>query len=358
MKTLQIIGSKQLGGAERWFRRFVDALAARGHAVHAAVRRGSELDGPYLGDLRYTALAMRTVWDPLSKRAIRQLVEREEPVIVQTYMGRATRLTRLPRACDSVHVARLGGYYKLEGYRHADAWIGNTRGLCDYLVQAGFPADRVFHIYNFVNPAPPPNPEDTAALSERLALTPEDLLLVMPGRCVPVKGHDVLLAALGQLPGTLAGRRVRLALVGDGPLLDALKTQARQLGIEDRVIWAGWQQDVAPWYAIADLVVLPSRENETLGNVILEAWAHRRPLLCTRFRGAREIATHGQDAWCVPCDDAAALADGLRTLVTDQSLQQQIGGGGEAKLAGNFSEEIVMAEYEAVYQHLVDHPAR
>lgn len=352
MKSLHIIGSKQMGGAERWFLRFLHALQARRHEVMAVVRRGSELDTDILAGLRAAALPLRTVWDPLSRWEVSRLIRAEQPAIVQTYMGRATRLTHIRPGSGIVHLSRLGGYYKLDGYRHAHAWIANTRGLCDYLVRAGFPHQRVFQIYNFAEPVRAVDPQALDALRSQLAIAPDDLLLLTPGRFVPVKGQRTLLEALARLPAQLAGRRLRLAMLGDGPLLAELRQQARAAAIEDRIIWAGWRTDTAPWYALADLVVFPSREQETLGNVVLEAWAHGRPLVTTLFRGAREIATHGEDAWCVPCDDPTALAEGLRTVIADEGLQRQLVTGGRATLQRNFSEPAVMSQYEQLYRQL------
>ncbi|MCP5304914.1 MAG: glycosyltransferase [Chromatiaceae bacterium] len=352
MKTLQIVGSKQIAGAERWFLRFVRTLQARGDEPVAVVRRGSELDGEALAGVRHAALPLRTVWDPLSRWEVSRLIARERPALVQTYMGRATRLTHLDPRRGIVHVARLGGYYKLDGYRHAHAWIGNTRGLCDYLVGAGFPAARVFHIYNFAEPVRAVDAGELHALRERLAVEPDDLLLLTAGRFVTVKGQRYLLEALARLPDTLGGRRLRLVMLGDGPLADDLHRQARDSGIAQRIVWAGWQTDTAPWYALADLVVFPSRDAETLGNVVLEAWAHRKPLVTTLFRGAREITSHGTDAWCVPCDDPPALAEALRTVIADPALQRQLVDGGSDSLARNFSEAAVMSQYDALYQQL------
>lgn len=352
MKSLQIIGSKQMGGAERWFVRYLQALKARHHEVMAVVRRGSELDSDILAGLPATALPMRTVWDPLSRREVSRLIERERPEIVQTYMGRATRLTRLAPRGGIVHIARLGGYYKPDGYRHAHAWIGNTRGICDYLIQSGFPAKRVFHIYNFAEPAREVSASEILAVRERAAIQPDDLLLMTAGRFVTFKGQRFLLEAFAQLPERLAGKRLRLAVLGDGPLRSELHQLAASLGIDGRVIWAGWQFDPAPWYAAADIVVFPSRDDEPMGNVVLEAWSFAKPLVTTLFRGAREFVTHGEDAWCVPCDDAPALAGGIRAVVTDEALQQGLVAGARATLRRDFSEDAVVAQYEQLYQEL------
>lgn len=72
-----------------------------------------------------------------------RLIRERQPDVVQTYMGRATSLTRLPGVSRALHVVRLGGYYKIDGYdRHADAWIGNTRDICTYRIAFGPRAGR------------------------------------------------------------------------------------------------------------------------------------------------------------------------------------------------------------------------
>jgi glycosyltransferase involved in cell wall biosynthesis len=353
MKSLHLIGSAEMGGAERWFARFLQAMVREGEDVQAFVRRGSDLATHHMAGIPHTELGFRTVWDPLSKWEIARSIARSKAPIVQTYMGRATRLTHLPAKGPQVHVSRLGGYYKLDPFVHAHAWIGNTKGLCDWMIQGGLPADRVFHITNFADPVKPVSPDKLAALRTELAVQPEDWLMVTAGRLIDVKGQRYLLDALARLPAELAGKRLRLIVLGDGPLMGELSAQARQLGIADRVHWAGWQHDPAPWFHLADMVVFPSRDPETLGNVILEAWSHGKPLVATAFRGARELTRHQQDAWVVPCDDGAALAEGLRAVIPDTALQAAMVQQGLRRIETEFSIPAVIAAYRALYARLL-----
>lgn len=352
--SLQMVGSKALGGAERWFLRFGAALAERGVPAELAIRAGSELESVDLPDLPLHRLPFKTVWDPISRGAVSRLIRRRKPDIVQTYMGRATRLTRFPPASGPVHVARLGGYYALHPYRHAHAWIGNTRGLCDWMVQQGLPADRVFHIYNFVDPPGPSPPERIAELRDELGTPAGAWLLMTAGRFVPVKGHAHLLKAMSLLPREIAGRPLCLVLLGDGVLGPKLEEQAEQAGIGDRIHWAGWQTDPGPWFQLADLVVFPSLDEETLGNVILEAWAWSRPLVTSNFRGAREIARHGEDAWCVPCGDAAELARGIEELLRDPALAAAMVARGQERVQAEFGREPIMDRYLELYRELAN----
>jgi hypothetical protein len=347
--SLQIIGSKTFGGAERWLQRFALELVERGHATELAVRRGFELDADRWQQLPRHSLPMRTVWDPLSRHEVTSLIRRIRPDIVQTYMGRATRLTRLPRGRGPVHVARIGGYYKLDGFRHAHAWIGNTRGICDYLLQNRFPAERVHHIYNFFEP--PPQAGEVARRAD-WGIPETAWVLMTPGRLVPVKGQQYLLQAMSLLPRELGGRPLWLVVLGEGPLGKTLRSQARALGVADRVVWAGWQAEPAPFYRLSDSIVFPSLDTETFGNVILEAWGFGRPLATTAFRGAREIVRHGDDALMSPCEDAPALAVSIRCLCEDAAFAASLAAAGRQRLVRDFSKPVIMQQYIDLYTRL------
>ena len=347
-----MVGSKALGGAERWFIRFVRAMAGCGAAPELAIRSRSDLASVDFGTLKVHRLPFRTVWDPWSRRTVRRLLQECRPDVVQTYMGRATRLTRVRPGRGPVHIARLGGYYDLAPYRHAHAWIGNTQGLCDYLVQNGLPVDRVFHIYNFVDSPETVPPARLAELRRDLAIPQGAWVILTPGRFVEVKGHRYLLDALARLPREIGGRPLCLLLLGDGVLSSALHRQAAQGEIDDRIVWAGWQEDPGPYYELADLVVFPSLERETLGNVVLEAWAHGRPLVTSLFRGAREIARHGEDAWCIPCADVAALADGVRRVLLDPALAGSLVAGGQRRVDHDFGRGPILQQYLDLYNRL------
>ncbi|MBK1717379.1 glycosyltransferase [Thiocystis violacea] len=350
--TLQMVASKALGGAERWFIRFSAALAERQAPAQLAIRDGGALDGLDLGSLPVHRLPYRTTWDPWSRRAVARLIRALQPGIVQTYMGRATRLAHLPTRGGPIHLARLGGYYALDPYRHAHGWIGNTKGLCDWMVLNGLPAERIHHIYNFADPA---RPLDPMLVAERRAghAIPEDAwVLTTLGRFVPVKGQRYLIEAMARLPETIAGRPLRLLMVGDGPLGSQLRSQAESLGQDGRILWAGWQRDPAPYLQMADLVVFPSLDAETLGNVILEAWAWGKPLVTASFRGARELVRHGEDAWSVPCEDATALARGIRLTLSDDGLMAALVERGRERVELEFGRRAIMDRYLELYRAL------
>ena len=99
-------------------------------------------------------------------------------------------------------------------------------------------------------------------------------------------------------------------------------------------------------------MVFPSLEEETLGNVILEAWAWGRPLVTSLFRGAREIARHGEDAWCVPCGEPRTFAEGIRTLLEDPVLAADLVQRGRRRVERDFGREPIMGQYRDLYRDL------
>ncbi len=355
VSSIHVIGSRQMGGCERFFTRLVLALNQGAHPALAVHRPGSPVGEALAGGAPRKRAAMRNGWDFFSVFTIRRLVREEEPDIVQTYMGRATRLTRLPRDSRAVHVARLGGYYKIKGYyEHADGWVANTRGLRDYLVREGLPANRIYRIGNFVD-SPGPTPKETLeSLRASLNIPPEAIILFSLGRFIDIKGFDDLLDAFARLPREIGGRPVFLVIAGDGPLAGRLGRQAETLGLSGRLRWAGWQDNATPCFHLADIFVCPSRR-ETLGNVILEAWAHRLPVISTMTPGGLELIEEGQNGLSAPLNDPETLSARIHELLkAGPASWRRIAQKGLGTLAVNHTRETVVRSYLDMYGDLRD----
>jgi glycosyltransferase involved in cell wall biosynthesis len=267
-------------------------------------------------------------------------------------MGRATWLTHLPKGTSAIHVARLGGFYKLKRYRHAHAWIGNTEAICDYLKENGFPERWVFYIRNFVERPEPASPPQLQALREQYAIPSDALIIVSAGRFVAKKGFHDLLVAFSRLPDEIHDRPLHLIVVGDGPLAAELATFAVQAGIARRVHWTGWQNDPGFFYDLADVFVCPSR-HEPLGNVILEAWSHGAAVVATTTHGARALITDRVDGVLVREEDPAALGGAIEALLRqDPRTRAALGRNGQQTVMGRYGGEAVLNEYLDLYRML------
>jgi glycosyltransferase involved in cell wall biosynthesis len=163
------------------------------------------------------------------------------------------------------------------------------------------------------------------ALRRRLALKPEDVLLLYVGRLAYEKNLPALMAAFARLRRQTAGQRVLLGLVGDGPLAAGLRSQQ-----PPDVVFAGEQhgQALARWYASADVFAFPSL-SETFGNVVLEAQASGLPVAAFEGPALAERVTPEVDGLLVPPDGDLAVA--LARLCADRTLRQAWGQTARAK---------------------------
>jgi glycosyltransferase involved in cell wall biosynthesis len=274
--------------------------------------------------------------------------------VVQTYMGRATRLTRVPKESPAVHVARLGGFYKIDGYyRHADAWVGNTKAICDFLVKSGMPANRVHYIGNFVPEPVRVSTEGKANLRRQHGVSDDAWIIFSLGRLIPKKGFADLLDAFANLPQEISGRPLVLLVAGDGPLTDDLRSQAAALGIESRVKLLGWQDPPDAFYGLADVFVCPSR-HEPLGNVILEAWNHSVPVVSTRSDGAMELIEDGVTGLLCDCKDAAGMAAAIRQMLeASEDDRGAMARAGNARLHECYGQTTIVDAYLTLYRTLL-----
>jgi glycosyltransferase involved in cell wall biosynthesis len=351
MNSFHIIASKDSGGAERFYVRLVLALAERGHTTVSVNRPSSFVSSALKSPVRQLHVPMRNNFDFLSLLRISAAIRHRSPDVVMTYMSRASWLTRLLRTSDAVHIARLGGYYKLKYFRHADAWVANTKGLCDYLVREGLGAEKVHFIPNFVDTTASYS-GDFSARARRSLKIPEDALVIMaPGRFIRKKGFDVLISACARLPRTVQGREVRLLLVGDGKERDELETHASRVGMGDRISFPGWQADPDPYYEIADVVAFPSRF-EPYGNVIKETWAHGKALVSTKTLGAEELLEDGRTGLLVPVEDEKAIAEALLRVLKDEGLRKGLGDAGCERVRNHYSKDVIVDRYVELFEDL------
>ncbi len=164
-----------------------------------------------------------------------------------------------------------------------------------------------------------------------------------------VKGQDDLLLAhrevLREVPGA------RLVLVGDGARRAALEELARQLGIGDRVRFAGYRRDVPALLARASVAVSASHA-EGISNAVLEAMAARRPVVGTAVGGTPELVRDGVTGFLVAPRSPSLMARRTLALLRDPALARRLGEEGRAVVEREFAVEAMRRSYDALYREL------
>ncbi|MFM8991708.1 MAG: glycosyltransferase [Alphaproteobacteria bacterium] len=336
-RLLQAMAGAPVGGAEAVFERLAIAFARRGVAQRVAIRRDARRAATLrAGGVDVVELGVRGPLDLATRWALAREIGRFAPDVVLGWMNRACAALP-PRAllpgARHVTVGRLGGYYALNYYRRCDWLVANTPDIRDWLVGQGWPAARVVHLPNFVD-------AEAAPAVDRVALdTPLDAKLVLAlGRLHPNKGFDVLLEAVARAPG------LQLWIAGEGPEEQSLRARAAALGIDARVRFLGWRRDVAALLATCDMLACPSR-HEPLGNVVIEAWAHRRPVVAAASQGPRQLLRDGETGLLVPLEDADALARAMSALAADPGRAAALAGAGRGAYEAGFTEAAVVQRY-------------
>jgi D-inositol-3-phosphate glycosyltransferase len=192
----------------------------------------------------------------------------------------------------------------------------------------------------------------------------DERLLLFVGRIDPVKGLDVLFEALCQLLRGLDPRwqrRICLAVIGgDAGSVEALREEAicldevkERYGLKEMVAFLGSRsQDTLPYYyAAADACVMPSLY-ESFGLVALEAMACGTPVVASRVGGLPYVVRDGETGLLVPDSDPAALAEGLRRVLTEPDLRDRLGARAH-EVAGEFSWRRVAAENIDLYRQVL-----
>jgi glycosyltransferase involved in cell wall biosynthesis len=335
VRILQAMAGGKHGGAENFFRRLASAFQRhRDISQHVLVKTASVWSAPLREDgVDLVELPFGGLLDFSSKGRFRAEIKSFAPDVVLTWMNRATKYCPKSGEEKFVHVARLGGYYDLKYYQHCDHLVGNTQDIVDYLVREGWPADRAHYLPNFVDAATLP------PLSRGEFDTPEDVpLLVALGRLHTNKAFDVLITALAQIPEAV------LWIAGEGPEKENLVALAAQNGVSDRLRFLGWRDDAAALYAAADVFVCPSR-HEPLGNVVIEAWAQRCPVVAADASGPKALIEDGNNGLLVPMNDADALARAINRLLAEPEACDALVTNGYAAYEASYTEQVVVQRY-------------
>lgn len=162
--------------------------------------------------------------------------------------------------------------------------------------------------------------EASAAAEARreLGAAPEDVLVGSVGRLVEQKDYPVQLR--GFALAVAREPRLRMVLVGDGPLRATLEALARELGVTGRVVFAGQRADVPRLLLALDVFVMTSKF-EPYGVALLEAMAAGRPIVATAVNEIPEILSFGACGFLIPPGEPDGLADALVTLARDPALR-------------------------------------
>lgn len=201
------------------------------------------------------------------------------------------------------------------------------------------------------------NGVDTVRFAPQLpaAVTPwagQDVFVIgTVGRLQDVKDQASLIEAFALLRARGANERVRLAIVGDGPLREKLAQKARELGVLELIWFPGARNDIPELMRAFDVFALSSIAEGT-PVTLLEAMACGLPVVATKVGGIPEVVQEGVNGALVPASNPAALADALEKYVEDAVRVAAHGAAARTAIERHYSVAAMVGAYTALYDRL------
>ncbi len=235
-------------------------------------------------------------------------------------------------------------YLDKRAVRRFDHVVAVSEEIYRDLRASGTPPDRLSKIDNGVS-VPMPGAHTRDAIRSEWKLAPGEKLIVQIGRLAKSKRNASLIKAVANLPRDIAAR---LVFVGDGEERAALVEYARSVGIDGRVIFAGYRRDAAAIMAAADVLAITSNK-EGLPIVVLEAMAVGCPIVATDV-GAISQVLSPDSAWIVPVDDDAALVRALLEILGKAATARARAAKAKSVFLRSYARDVMGRQYLDLYE--------
>lgn len=362
-------GLNQIGGAERQAMVLAKGLSSRGWRVSMVAlsgRGGAAAEELCDAGVELVSLEMRKgLADLRGWVRFHRWLKCERPEVLHAHLPHAAWMARwsrvaahVPVVVDTLHSSSTGTVGRHFGYALSQRLSDRVTAVSRATALAHLAAKMVHPHKLSVVPngvdidAWRPDPQVRAEIRRELGLAEEFLWLAV-GRLAPVKDYPTLLRAMAKTK-----EKSRLVILGEGPQLNALAWLARELGLESRVTFAGFDSNVRRWMQAADGFVLSSRY-EGLPMVLLEAGACGLPAVATDVAGTREVIVNGETGWLACADGPDALAAVINRMMRMPVAERRaMGERARGSVVERFSLSSVLDRWETLYKALLDRSAK
>ena len=359
--TLHINTSREWRGGERQTLLLAEGLHAAGHRTRVVCPPDSELETRCRAvGIPVLPLRMRGEADLTAVDQLRRWIREETPDFVHTHTAHAHTLGGLARwGLEPLCIAQRRVPFSIlrsgtpfitpwKYRRLADHIIAISQQVARILESDEIPKQQITVIADGVPPLPPA--QKTPTQWRQLFRIPDrGFLIGSVGQLSREKGHLHFIESLPHLKHR--PEPVQLVLVGDGPEKAVLSERARALGVNGRVHFSGFQEDVSSAIHAFDVYVQPSLE-EGLGTSILDALQATRPVVASRVGGIPEVISENETGRLVPAANPQALAKAIDDLLDGPERAQELAQAGKQRVSDQYSAEALIAGNLKLYDRL------
>jgi len=384
IKILRVIARLNMGGPALHVSYLTAGLRERGYdttLVAGTLARGED-SMSFVADARDVEVVridelgreISPLRDLVATLRLARLIRRERPDILHTHTAKAGTVGRVaallagrrapPIVVHTFHGHVLRGYFgplRSRLFRLLERWLAaRTTALIavspqvrDDLVALGVAPPERFVVIRLgieLDERVAAEQDGRAESRRYLGIASDRFAVGWIGRMTAVKRTDDVLVAFRRLRDD--GVDAVLCMVGDGPDRPELERRAHELGVIRDTLFLGYQEDVAPFYAAFDALVLPS-SNEGTPVSAIEALAAGRPVVATRVGGVPDVVQEGQDGFLVDPGATDDLADRLARLARDPALRERMGGAGRERVLPRYAVARLIDDVDRLYRSLL-----
>ncbi|WP_210137336.1 N-acetyl-alpha-D-glucosaminyl L-malate synthase BshA [Staphylococcus sp. GDH8C109P] len=241
------------------------------------------------------------------------------------------------------------------GIEGSDVVTSVSKSLADQTTDIIETDKAIIPIYNFVRENEFPTKhslptESDIKLKACYGIKPEEKVVIHVSNFRAVKRIDTVIETFAKIHQQLPSK---LILLGDGPQLMDMKTKARELNIEDAVLFLGKQNWVSEFYQISDIVLLLS-EKESFGLTLLEAMKSGVLPVGSTAGGIKEVIKHNETGFLVDVGDSEKASTYALQLLTDDQLYKKMQQQMLNDVAERFSSDLIADQYEYYYKKMLE----
>ncbi len=369
IKVLHVMTDATLGGAGRVLLQLLRCFDRERFEVVVAAPRGSTLVGLIEAE-GYRVIETEKGHDRSYERgAVREykkIIRKERPDIVHTHSSFAAKLAaflcgvkcriytrhcvfEMPKYLTTFPGKQING---LVNNTLATGIIAVAHAAAENLTDTGISPKKIRVIINGVEPMKTLSAEEKADFRRSLGIGEEEFVCLISARLEVYKGHSYLLDTVRLLKQQ--GKNYRFIIMGDGSRLNRLKEKAKGLGIEDRVLFTGFVDDVVPYCNISDLSLNCSYGTEASSIALAEGMSLGKPAVVTDFGGNPYVITDGVNGLMVPQKAPGAMADAIARIAENKALYDRLSEGARAEYQKKFTAKAMTDRVEEFYTQLLE----